>query len=361
MPPLVTDINLSLDDRFLYVSCWGTGELKQFDVSDPFNPVETGSVKIGGIVRRQAAPGASGQPLNGAPQMVEISRDGRRVYVTNSLYRTWDEQFYPDGIRGLAGQDGCDADGGMTLDPRVSSSSTACGRTRCTWRAATPARIPTASREVMMTTERTTSWAMLVVLGAFHGINPRHGLAVRGGARDAGAPPRRRRPGARCRSVLGHALAVAAAVAEHASLGKVVPLGVCAGVAGVARGAWRAAAYSVIAIRAGRGMRVGMRGLTLWSFLMASAHGAGLMVVPVFVGMTMAGVSTPTPACQAEMPGPRWSATGLHAAGYLVVTAVVALVVFEKLGVGLLRRAWFNLDLIWASALVVTGALTMSA
>ena len=60
VPPLVTDINLSLDDRFLYVSCWGTGELKQYDVSDPFNPIETGSVKLGGIVRRQAHPIASG-------------------------------------------------------------------------------------------------------------------------------------------------------------------------------------------------------------------------------------------------------------------------------------------------------------
>ena len=99
VPPLVTDINLSLDDRFLYVSCFGTGELKQFDVSDPFNPVETGSVKLGGIVRRQQHPARPGQPLNGAPQMVEISRDGKRVYVTNSLYRTWDDQFYPDGSR----------------------------------------------------------------------------------------------------------------------------------------------------------------------------------------------------------------------------------------------------------------------
>ena len=98
VPPLVTDINLSLDDRFLYVSCFGTGELKQFDVSDPFNPIETGSVRLGGIVRRQSHPARPGQPLNGAPQMVEISRDGKRVYVTNSLYRTWDEQFYPDGI-----------------------------------------------------------------------------------------------------------------------------------------------------------------------------------------------------------------------------------------------------------------------
>jgi selenium-binding protein 1 len=117
VPPLVTDINLSLDDRFLYVSCWGTGELKQFDVSDPFNPVETGSVKIGGIVRRQPHPARLGERLNGAPQMVEISRDGRRVYVTNSLYRTWDDQFYPDGIKGWLAKVDVRPNGGIELDP----------------------------------------------------------------------------------------------------------------------------------------------------------------------------------------------------------------------------------------------------
>jgi selenium-binding protein 1 len=116
-PPLVTDINLSLDDRFLYVSCFGTGELKQFDVSDPFNPVETGSVKIGGMVRRQSHPARPGKPLNGAPQMVEISRDGKRVYVTNSLYRAWDDQFYPDGIQGWMAKVDVAAGGGMALDP----------------------------------------------------------------------------------------------------------------------------------------------------------------------------------------------------------------------------------------------------
>jgi selenium-binding protein 1 len=116
VPPLVTDINLSLDDRFLYVSCWGTGELKQFDVSDPFNPVETGSVKIGGIVRRQPHPSRPDTRLTGAPQMVEISRDGTRVYVTNSLYRTWDEQFYPDGIRGWLAKIDVRANGGIELD-----------------------------------------------------------------------------------------------------------------------------------------------------------------------------------------------------------------------------------------------------
>jgi selenium-binding protein 1 len=117
VPPLVTDIDLSLDDRFLYVSCWGTGELRQYDVSDPFNPVQTGSVKLGGIVRRQAHPSRPDLPLNGGPQMVELSRDGRRVYVTNSLYRTWDEQFYPDGVRGWMAKLDAGRDGGMQPDP----------------------------------------------------------------------------------------------------------------------------------------------------------------------------------------------------------------------------------------------------
>ena len=85
VPPLITDINLSLDDRFLYISCWGTGEFLQYDVSDPFHPRRTGSVHLGGIVRRAEHPKNPGSPLNGGPQMVEVSRDGRRVYFTNSL------------------------------------------------------------------------------------------------------------------------------------------------------------------------------------------------------------------------------------------------------------------------------------
>ncbi len=97
MPPLVSDIDLSVDDAFLYVSCWGTGELKQFDVRDPAHPKETGSVRLGGIVGRRAHPAVPSEPLAGGPQMVEISRDGKRVYVTNSLYGAWDDQFYPDG------------------------------------------------------------------------------------------------------------------------------------------------------------------------------------------------------------------------------------------------------------------------
>jgi selenium-binding protein 1 len=99
-PPLITDINLSLDDRYLYVSCWGSGEFRQYDVSDPFNPKLNSTVRIGGMVRRAPHPGKPAAPVNGGPQMVEVSRDGRRVYVTNSLYTSIDAQVYPDGIKG---------------------------------------------------------------------------------------------------------------------------------------------------------------------------------------------------------------------------------------------------------------------
>jgi methanethiol oxidase len=117
VPPLVTDIDLSVDDRFLYVSCWGTGDLRQYDVSDSFNPKLTGKVRIGGIVSRAAHPRANGK-LNGGPQMVEISRDGKRVYFTNSLYGAVDPQFYPDGIDGWMVKLDADPDGGIAFDPK---------------------------------------------------------------------------------------------------------------------------------------------------------------------------------------------------------------------------------------------------
>lgn len=116
VPPLVSDINLSLDDRFLYVSCWGTGELRQYEVSDPFEPKLAGSVHLGGIVRKTPHAKKPGQTLNGGPQMVEVSRDGKRVYFTNSLYYAWDEQFYPEGIKSWMVKLFADPAGGLTVD-----------------------------------------------------------------------------------------------------------------------------------------------------------------------------------------------------------------------------------------------------
>jgi methanethiol oxidase len=115
VPPLVSDINLSLDDRFLYISCWGTGEFRQYDVSDPFHPRLTGSVHLGGIVRQ--APHPANGALTGGPQMVELSRDGKRAYVTNSLYASWDAQFYPKGLEGWAVKLDADPAGGLSIDP----------------------------------------------------------------------------------------------------------------------------------------------------------------------------------------------------------------------------------------------------
>ncbi|CAF0695024.1 selenium-binding protein SBP56-related protein [Candidatus Methylacidithermus pantelleriae] len=100
LPPLVTDLNLSLDDRFLLVSAWGKGELLSYDVTDPFHPRLVDRLSIGGIVHRRPHPSQPDRPLSGGPQMVEVSRDGQRVYLTNSLYSTWDDQFYPQGLEG---------------------------------------------------------------------------------------------------------------------------------------------------------------------------------------------------------------------------------------------------------------------
>jgi selenium-binding protein 1 len=118
VPPLITDINLSLDDRFLYVSCWGTGELRQYDVRNPLEPKLMSILKIGGIVERTSHPKFPTRALNGGPQMVEISRDGRRVYLTNALYTSWDAQFYPDGIRGWMAKIDVAPYGGMSFDPQ---------------------------------------------------------------------------------------------------------------------------------------------------------------------------------------------------------------------------------------------------
>ena len=116
VPPLITDFALSLDDCFLYVACWGTGQLKQFDVSDPLLPREIASVCIGGIATRARHPSQVRAP-GGGPCAVTLSRDGRRVYLTNSLSPVWDEQLYPDGLRGWMVKLDADPGGGITFDP----------------------------------------------------------------------------------------------------------------------------------------------------------------------------------------------------------------------------------------------------
>jgi selenium-binding protein 1 len=94
VPGLITDLVLSLDDRYLYFSNWLHGDIRQYDVSDPAHPKLTGQLWIGGVLGKGEA--FRGKPLGGGPQMLQLSLDGSRLYVTNSLYSVWDNQFYPD-------------------------------------------------------------------------------------------------------------------------------------------------------------------------------------------------------------------------------------------------------------------------
>jgi selenium-binding protein 1 len=112
VPSLITDLVLSLDDRFLYFSNWLHGDLRQYDVSDPASPKLTGRLWLGGLLGR---PSDGGRELNGGPQMLQLSLDGRRLYVTNSLYSTWDNQFYPE-LRSWLLKVNCHPEGGMELD-----------------------------------------------------------------------------------------------------------------------------------------------------------------------------------------------------------------------------------------------------
>jgi methanethiol oxidase len=112
VPALITDLVLSMDDRFLYFSNWLHGDVRQYDVSDPGNPRLTGQLQLGGVLGR---PLDGRRELNAGPQMLQLSFDGRRLYVTNSLLSTWDNQFYPE-LRSWLLRVNCDPDGGMELD-----------------------------------------------------------------------------------------------------------------------------------------------------------------------------------------------------------------------------------------------------
>jgi hypothetical protein len=161
---------------------------------------------------------------------------------------------------------------------------------------------------------------------------------------------------------LGHGLAIGAVVLIAAAAGVVIPavaLKVPVVVTLAALGVYRLIRHSHFS---GGGMRVGMGGLTLWSFLMATCHGAGLMVLPVFLGMTVPaqGAGCHAAGAVSANAATAAAATLVHGMGYLAVTAVAAWVVFAKLGVGILRTTWFNLDLIWAVALIASGVLTVA-
>jgi hypothetical protein len=205
-------------------------------------------------------------------------------------------------------------------------------------------------------------WLALVGLGAFHGVNPAMGwlFAVALGLH------RQRRAvvlTALLPIALGHALAVGLVVVAVVSLGRVLDphaLGIVAGVVlvGWALHHWRGRGRHRVRV----GMRAGMVGLTAWSFLMASAHGAGLMLVPALlpleraVAPAHAGHGIPVASLVVA-----FAAVGVHTLAMLAVTAVVALVVYDWVGVGFLRRGWVNLDLVWTIALAATGLILLAS
>jgi hypothetical protein len=203
------------------------------------------------------------------------------------------------------------------------------------------------------------AWVALVLLGAFHGVNPGMGwlFAVALGMQE-------NRAAAVWRALLplgvGHACAIALAIALAFAVGTVIPSDLLK---------WPIAAFLVcLGIRRllrhrhprWGGMRIGPAGLTLWSFLVATAHGAGLMVLPIWLHMPVQadGHASHVQAAAAEVSS-GLSVTAVHGASYLLVTTFIAWIVFTRLGVGLLRRSWINLDIIWAAALIVTGGVTL--
>jgi hypothetical protein len=207
-----------------------------------------------------------------------------------------------------------------------------------------------------------TSWTMPALLGAFHGLNPAMGwlFAVALGLQE-------RRTAAVLRALppiaLGHAASITVVVALFAGLALVVPAYILqVGAAGVLFGfaAW-------LIGRRGRhkgrvGMRVGFRELTLWSFLMSSAHGAGLMLFPLLVhGSRMPAYEGPVVHQHAGhvVYAAGIGVLGVHTLAMFTAMTGVALAVFYFFGVNFLRRAWLNLDVVWVAALVVAGVFTL--
>jgi hypothetical protein len=205
-------------------------------------------------------------------------------------------------------------------------------------------------------------WLMLL-LGAYHGINPGMGwlFAVALGMQE-------RKGSAVAKALVpiafGHALAIGSVVLAAAFLGmRLRPEAIRYPVAAVLLGL---GIYSSVWHRHPRWVRmqVGFRDLTVWSFLIASAHGAGLMVVPVLLGSsTVEAAGLVAGHHQTSVAGGPLAAllaTGVHTMGYVAVTGLIAWVVYSKVGLAILRKAWLNLNLVWAAALVVTGLVILA-
>ena len=202
------------------------------------------------------------------------------------------------------------------------------------------------------------AWTTFFFLGAYHGINPAMGwlFAVALGLQKQNSR-------AVWQSLLpiatGHVLAVGLVVLVAAFAGAVLPLyamKICVVVVLLGFGVYRIVSKGHP--RWG-GMQVGFRDLTLWSFLMASAHGAGLMLLPVLLGMSAMGNSHETHTMNSSAIGVQFVAIIIHTFGYLVLTGMIAWVVYKWVGISLLRKAWLNLDLVWAAALIATAGITL--
>ena len=206
----------------------------------------------------------------------------------------------------------------------------------------------------------TALWLM-ALLGAYHGINPGMGwlFAVALGMQE-------QKGSAVARSLvpiaLGHALAIGVVVLAAAFLGMALPReAIRYPVAGLLVGL---GVYSLVGHYHPRWvrMKVGFRDLTVWSFLMASAHGAGLMVVPVLLGSSTVEAADQIAGhhhMSGATPGAALLATAIHTAAYLAVTGLIAWGVYTKVGLAVLRKAWLNLNVAWAIALVVTGLVVL--
>lgn len=214
-----------------------------------------------------------------------------------------------------------------------------------------------------MTEPSSMSFPALLALGAGHGINPAMGwlFAVALGLQ---RQSRGAVWGALGPLALGHALAIAVAIAAAGVIGLILPLDVLKwGTAGllIGFGVFRLVRARHIAYG---GMGADARELAIWSFLMASTHGAGLMVLPLVLGdpHVTGHVHQLVAASAAGVAGIERSgvmAALVHTAGYLLVTGLIAVIVYERVGLRFLRTAWVNLDLVWAVALVVTGVATV--